>query len=58
MDAVQEHVFKKVCAFIGENFEDLEPVASGEFVYVEKEPWISLNRREAYAVLTLFEKAG
>lgn len=56
MDVAQKHVLRKVQAFVGEKFEDLESVAGEEIGYVEKEPWISLNRREAYVVLKLFEE--
>jgi len=47
MDVVQKHVFQKVSAFVNEKFEYLE---MGQY-----EPWISLNQREAYIVLKLFE---
>ncbi len=48
LDVVQEHVFKKVHAFVGTKFEYREP---GRLV-----PEISLDQREAYIVLKLLEK--
>ncbi len=47
MDVVEEHVFKKVHAFVGQKFGYLEPGRT--------EPHISLNQREAYIVLKLFD---
>ncbi|KKL95039.1 hypothetical protein LCGC14_1858620 [marine sediment metagenome] len=40
MDALQKHVFRKLDAFIGEDFK-----------YVENEVTISLNQRESYVVM-------